>query len=156
MDIAHYATQRRTAKAFDASRSIAPETLKKIETLLRYAPSSTNLQPWHFIIAGSEQGKARVAKAMSGAYAFNEAKVLNASHVVVLCSRATVDEAYLATVLEQEQADGRFASEQAREGQHRGRSMFVNTHRFEQRDAQQWMDKQVDAEVAGRRCARLG
>jgi nitroreductase/dihydropteridine reductase len=36
-----------------------------------------------------------VAKATSAAYAFNEAKVLNASHVVVFCSRASIDDSHL-------------------------------------------------------------
>ncbi len=143
MNIADLAQTRYTTKAFDPSRQLSAQQVEQIETLLRFSPSSTNSQPWHFFIAGSPEGKARVAKATSGTYAFNEAKVLNASHVVVLCSRASIDDAYLETLLQQEEADGRFANAEARAGQHRGRSHFVNMHRFELRDAHHWIEKQV-------------
>lgn len=143
MNIADIARTRYTTKAFDPSRRIADDLVAQIETLLRYSPSSTNSQPWHFFIAGSDEGKALVAKGVPGFYAFNEAKVRNASHVVVFCTRASIDEAHLQALLAQEDKDGRFATPEAREGQHRGRSFFVNAHRFEKRDAQHWMEKQV-------------
>ena len=38
-------------------------------------------------VAGTEAGKALVAQGTTGAYASNAPKVLNASHVVVLCTR---------------------------------------------------------------------
>lgn len=143
MNIAEIAQARYTTKAFDPARRIPDDQVAQIETLLRYSPSSTNSQPWHFFIAGTDEGKARVAKATTGFYAFNEAKIKNASHVVVFCTRASIDEAYLQALLAQEDKDGRFATPEAREGQHRGRSFFVNSHRFELRDAQHWMEKQV-------------
>lgn len=143
MNIADIARTRYTTKAFDPSRRIADDLVAQIETLLRYSPSSTNSQPWHFFIAGSDEGKSLVAKGVPGFYAFNEAKVRNASHVVVFCTRASIDEAHLQALLAQEDKDGRFATPEAREGQHRGRSFFVNAHRFEKRDAQHWMEKQV-------------
>lgn len=137
------AKRRYTTKAFDASRKLTAEQIDQIETLLQLSPSSTNAQPWHFVIAGTDEGKARIAKATLGATAYNEPKVRQASHVVVLCSRAVMTDAHLAQVLAQEERDGRFASPDAKEGQHRGRSMFVNLHRFERRDAQHWTDKQA-------------
>lgn len=143
MDIAAIATSRYTTKAFDPQFTLSTEQVQQIETLLRYAPSSTNSQPWHFFIAGSEQGKRTLATATAGGYAFNEPKLLNASHVVLFCTRASIDDSYLRTLLAQEERDGRFADDAARSGQHRGRSHFVNMHRFEQRDAQHWMEKQV-------------
>lgn len=143
MDIAELACRRYTTKAFDPTFRLSAEQVTQIETLLRFSPSSTNLQPWHFFIASSDEGKARVARATAGAYAFNEAKVRNASHVVVFCTRAMADDAHLDAVLAQEARDGRFADEAAQAGQQRGRAHFVNMHRFELRDAQHWMEKQV-------------
>ena len=75
MNIAQIATTRHTAKAFDPTRVLPDALVEQIETLLRYSPSSVNSQPWHFIIAGTPEGKARIAKATSGGYAFNESKV---------------------------------------------------------------------------------
>lgn len=143
MNIAKIATTRYTTKAFDPSRKIPAEQIEQLKTLLQYSPSSTNSQPWHFVIAGTEAGKNQVAQATTGFYVFNEAKVKNASHVVVLCARQEINEAHLETLLEQEAQDGRFATPEAKAGQHAGRSHFVNMHRFDLKDAQHWMEKQV-------------
>ena len=143
MNIAKLVMSRHTTKAFDPSRKIPAEQMEQIETLLRFSPSSTNAQPWHFFIAASDEGKNLVAQGTDGSNDFNSAKIRNASHVVVLCARASIDDAHLQAVLDQEEHDGRFANAEARAGQHRGRSHFVNMHRFENRDVQHWMDKQV-------------
>lgn len=143
MDIARIAQARHTTKSFDGSRRIPMEQVEQVESLLRLSPSSTNAQPWHFVIAATDEGKARVARSTVGPYAFNEPKILNASHVVVFCSRVSIDDGHLMTVLQREDDDGRFATPEAREGQHNGRSYFVNSHRFELRDVQHWMEKQV-------------
>ncbi|MGE4351239.1 MAG: oxygen-insensitive NAD(P)H nitroreductase [Bdellovibrionales bacterium] len=143
MDIEQIVKLRYTTKVFDPTRKISPQVMAQIETLLRLSPSSTNSQPWHFVVASTEEGKARVAKAAGGRYAFNGEKIANASHVVVLCARAEMDEAYLLKLLDQESRDCRFADEQSRDGQHQGRSYFVNRHRFELRDVAHWTEKQV-------------
>lgn len=143
MNVADIAQTRYTTKAFDPAYTLPADIVEQIETLLRFSPSSTNAQPWHFFIAASQEGKQAVAKATTGPYAANEAKVLNASHVVVFCTRASIDEAHLQAVLAKEEADGRFASADGKAGQHKGRSFYVDMHRFERRDAQHWMEKQV-------------
>ena len=102
MDILHHATTRHTAKAFDPARKIPEDLVTRIETLLRCSPSSTNLQPWHFVLAATDEGKARIARAATSTYAYNEPKIRNASHVVVFCTRAAIDENYLQTLLDQE------------------------------------------------------
>lgn len=143
MNIAHHAQTRYTTKAFDASRRIPAETFEEIRTLLRHAPSSVNSQPWHFVVASSEEAKARIAKATQPGYAYNEAKIRNASHVIVFCARAAFDDAHLASLLEQEDKDGRFATPEAKAGQNTARRFYVNLHRFDTKDAQHWMEKQV-------------
>ncbi|RPH25534.1 oxygen-insensitive NAD(P)H nitroreductase [Buttiauxella warmboldiae] len=143
MDIIQSAASRYSTKAFDPSKKINAEQIDKVKELLRLSPSSTNVQPWHFILASTDEAKARIAKATSGFYVFNERKVLDASHVVVFCAKTAIDETHLAKLLNQESHDGRFANPQAMEGQHKGRSYFVNMHRFDLKDAQHWMEKQV-------------
>ncbi|MBG0760013.1 NAD(P)H nitroreductase [Vibrio cidicii] len=143
MSIVHAAKSRYSTKAFDASRKIAPEKVEEIKELLRMSASSVNSQPWHFIVASSDEGKARIAKATQGGFAFNERKVLDASHVVVFCAKTSIDENYLLDLLENEDKDGRFADEASKTGMHNGRSFFVNLHRFDLKDAQHWMEKQV-------------
>lgn len=92
MDISRISQTRHTAKAFDPTRQIPDETIEKLRTLLRNAPSSVNSQPWHFLIASTPAGRARIAKATQGSFTYNEAKVRNASHVVVLCARKTLED----------------------------------------------------------------
>lgn len=141
-DLSFLAKKRYTTKSFDAAKVIADDKIEHIKTLLQFSPSSTNSQPWHFVIASTPEGKARIAEATSQ-FAFNTSKILNASHVIVLCSRTNMDDEHLYRVLEQEASDGRFANEEAKQGQHNGRSFFVNMHRNELKDAQHWMEKQV-------------
>ena len=143
MNIARIATTRHTTKAFDPARKIPAETFAQLETLLRFAPSSVNSQPWHFVIADNEAGKSRIAKAAQGGYAYNEAKIRNASHLVVFCVRQELDDQHLQAILDQENADGRFASPEAKAGQHKSRSFYADLHRHQLKDARSWMEKQL-------------
>jgi nitroreductase/dihydropteridine reductase len=143
MDIARIALTRHTCKAYDPARKIADEKIGQLKTLLRQSPSSVNLQPWHFVIAANDAGKQRIAKAMRPGYAANEAKILNASHVIVLCARTTLDDAHVAALLEQEDRDGRYPTAEAKALQRKSRNFYVDLHRFDLKDTQQWMEKQV-------------
>lgn len=142
MDIAHIAAQRYTTKAFDAEKKVEPMLIEQLQTLLHLAPSSINSQPWHFIIAATDEGKAQIARATTGPYGANEAKVLNASHIVVLCANDGWSDAHMQEVVEQEDRDGRFDSVEAKEKTFAGRNFYVNLHK-EWGDTQPWMEKQV-------------
>jgi nitroreductase/dihydropteridine reductase len=135
VNIASYAKRRHATKAFDPARKVPDETIAQLRELIRFSPSSVNSQPWHFVVASSGEAKTRVA--------YNEPKIINASHVFVLCVRASVDDAHLASLLEQEEIDGRFVLADARKGQQTSRQGYVDTHRYDLKDAQQWMEKQV-------------
>lgn len=145
MDIARIAQTRHTCKAYDPSRKIPAEQVEQLKTLLRYAPSSVNSQPWHFFIAESDAGKARLAKATPEGtpYAANGPKIINASHTVVLCARTGIDDAHLATLLAQEEKDGRFPTPEGKEMQNKGRNYYVGLHRNDPQDMQAWTQKQV-------------
>ena len=144
MDISRFSLSKHTCKAYDPARKISQDQVEQIKTLLRYSPSSVNSQPWHFIIASSAEGKERIAKAtQQGPYSANVAKIMNASHVVVFCARTAMDDAHIARLLAQEEADGRFPTEEGKQMQNRGRTYYVNLHRFDLKDSQHWMEKQV-------------
>lgn len=110
---------------------------------MRFSASSTNAQPWHFIIASTDEGKARIAKANEAMYPFNNPSILGASHVVLFCSRLTIEEDHLSKVLAQEEADGRFTRSSSKDSMDTGRKMFINLHKHDYKDVQHWMDKQV-------------
>ena len=134
---------RYTTKVFDPSFRLSEDQVNEIKTLLQYSPSSTNAQPWHFIIAGTGQSRELIAKAATGRYEVNAPKIRNASHVIVLCSRAYIDDQYLESLLDNEERDGRFADGAAKKTQSGTRSFYTDMHRFELKDLQQWTEKQV-------------
>jgi len=143
-DIVHYAKTRHSAKAFDPTKKISDENVEKIRELLRFGASSTNAQPWHFILASSDEAKAKIAKSTEGVYAFNTQAVLDASHVVVFCRRINLEEDYLLRVLAQEEKDGRFAADpEFKERMHGERNFFVKMHKDDLKDADVWASKQV-------------
>lgn len=143
MNIAQLATTRRTCKAFDPTRRIPAGTMDDLRTVLRFAPSSVNGQPWHFVVAASAEGKERIAATLQGGYAYNAAKVRNASHVVVLCARTDLDAAHLEAVLAQEDADGRFPTPEAKSNQGNARNFYIGLHRDQKNDLDVWIDRQI-------------
>ncbi len=142
MDLIEVLKHRYAAKAYDAGRTLPPATVEQLLAALRYSPSSVNSQPWHFIVADDAAGKARVAKATTGHYAYNAPKVLDASHVVVLCARDDLAPDYLQALLDNDQAAGRFASDEAREGQRKSRAGYVDAHHAAG-DIAHWAQKQT-------------
>lgn len=143
MDIISVALKRHSTKAFDPSKTLTDEQVEKVKTLLQYSPSSTNSQPWHFIVARTPEGKARVAKSAAGGFVFNERKMLDASLVVMFCAKTAMDDAWLERVVNQEEADGRFATPEAKAANHKGRTFFADMHRKDLKDDNHWMEKQV-------------
>ena len=129
MNPVSFARQRYTTKAYDASRQVEQALIDELLELLRLSPSSVNSQPWHFVVASTAEGKARLAKGAQGGFAYNQAKILNASHVILICVRRDLDDAYLADLLQQEADDGRFRDEVARTTQHNTRRSYVELHR---------------------------
>ncbi|MAH06427.1 MAG: oxygen-insensitive NAD(P)H nitroreductase [Alphaproteobacteria bacterium] len=142
-NIVHYAKNRHTVKAYDPSKKISDENIEKIKELLRFSASSTNAQPWHFILASTDEGKERIAKANEDMFPFNNPSILAASHVVIFCSRLSIEDDHLSKVLEQEDADGRFPATEHKEQMDAGRKFFINIHKHDLKDVQHWMDKQV-------------
>lgn len=144
MNIAKIATTRYTTKAYNPRKRIGTAQMEELMTLLRCAPSSVNSQPWHFVIASTDEAKTKIATSTTtGPYAGNKPKVLNASHVVVLCARTELTDEHLANVLDQEEKDGRFPTPEGKEAQQNGRNFYVGLHRNEWHDTEHWMEKQV-------------
>ena len=143
MNLIGILNNRYSTKSFDPNKKIASEDVEQLKSLLRLSPSSVNIQPWHFVIAATEEGKQRMAKGVQGNYKFNEAKILNASHVVLFCVKTTVDEAYKDHIAKAESKAGRFPNEQIKQMTKDGRTLFVNIHKEMLKDEQHWLEKQV-------------
>ncbi|MGF1726153.1 oxygen-insensitive NAD(P)H nitroreductase [Photobacterium nomapromontoriensis] len=143
MNLIEVAKARYSTKEFDSEKKIPAEQFEQIKALLRLSPSSVNSQPWHFLIADNDDAKMRLSKGTQGLYAFNEPKVLNASHVILFCAKTDITDEYLQHLLDTEEKDGRFATPELKNMMSGGRAMFVGMHRDELKDAQHWMEKQV-------------
>ncbi|KRG32143.1 dihydropteridine reductase [Psychrobacter sp. P11F6] len=134
---------RYSTKEFDANKKISAADFQSLKDILRLSPSSTNIQPWHFVIADDDAGKARIAKGTQGMFDFNTAKVKDASHVIIFCSRIYADDEFLHEVLDKENTDGRFAEPKFKEQMHQVRKMFLDIRRYEQKDEPHWLVEQV-------------
>ncbi|MGY0399608.1 MAG: oxygen-insensitive NAD(P)H nitroreductase [Ostreibacterium sp.] len=143
MTIVQNAKIRYSTKAFNPQKKLSEEQIQELKDLVRMSPSSVNSQPWHFILAGTQEGKERIAKSTQGGFEFNASKILDASHVMVFTAKTSIDDQYLLALLESEEQAGRFANKGSKQGQHNGRSTFVNLHRFDLKDINHWMEKQL-------------
>ena len=143
MNITNCLQTRYSTKLFDPEKRLNAQQIQDVKNIMRLSPSSANIQPWHLIIAGNEQSKKRIAKSTSGIYAFNEKKILDASHVLVYCAKTDIDEQYLENLLTTEIHDGLLATDTAKEYMHSIRSGTVDAHRNILKDLAHWIDKQV-------------
>ncbi|MDQ0208573.1 nitroreductase family protein [Alkalicoccobacillus murimartini] len=72
--------ERRSIRNYDTNVKITHEELEEMLTLATRAPSSTNLQPWKFIIIDSAEGKDKLLP-LAG---FNSTQVTTSSAVVAV------------------------------------------------------------------------
>lgn len=142
MNVQQLSEKRYSTKSFDTTRKIADADFEQLKAVMRNSPSSVNIQPWHFVIANTEAGKARIAKAAEK-YPFNIDKIKNASHVVVFAAKTMADDGFLSEVLEKEDQDGRYDSEESRNIMDSGRKYFLGIHRDVLKDETEWLSKQV-------------
>lgn len=80
MDVLVALESRRAVPSFDSSVRISADELRELVDRANLAPSSMNLQPWKIVVAHSAEAK----EALKGA-SYNQAKITEASAVVVVC-----------------------------------------------------------------------
>lgn len=80
---------RGAVKRFDPARTIPDATWDALEEALRLSPSSFGLQPWKFVVVTDPAMRRAIWE--QGAY--QQAPVVDASHLVVLAHRPSVGEA---------------------------------------------------------------
>ena len=143
MDTLVTAKTRYATKAYNAEKKIPQAQFDKLLEILRFSPSSVNIQPWHFLVAESDQAKQRIASALTGNYVYNAAKVLHSSHTLVFCTRTDISAEYLEQLLQQDDASGRFKDEAAKQGQRDTRHGYVEFYRNELKNLSSWMENQT-------------
>ena len=143
MDLVKITQNRYTTNAYDPSNKIPPAQFERLLEILRLAPSSINIQPWHFFIADHDAAKQRIAKALVGTYAYNAPKVLDSSHTILFCTKADINELHLENLLNRDDLSGRFKDESAKEGQKNTRAGYIHYYRNEKGDIQRWAENQT-------------
>ncbi|ANF81679.1 NAD(P)H nitroreductase [Acinetobacter sp. NCu2D-2] len=143
MDLLKVSKTRYTTKAYDPSKKIPQEQFEKLLQVLRLAPSSINIQPWHFFIAEDAAAKQRIAKALTEQYAYNAPKVLDSSHTILFCTKVDITEDHLDQLLAQDESAGRFKGDAAKEAQKNTRIGYVNYYKNEKGDIGRWAENQT-------------
>lgn len=143
MDTLVTAKTRYATKAYDANKKIPKQQFEKLLEVLRFSPSSVNIQPWHFLVAETDEAKQRIASGLTGSYIYNSAKVLNSSHTLIFCTRTDISPEYLEQLLQQDAASGRFKDETAKQGQRDTRQGYVEFYRNELKNLSAWMENQT-------------
>lgn len=77
---------RAAVKSFDKNKKIPAETFAALEQTMVLAPSSFGLQPWKFVVVTDPVLRAKIREA-----AWNQSQATDASHLVVLARRSSVN-----------------------------------------------------------------
>lgn len=140
MNIIDALKSRKTCKVYDASRRLTAEQIADIKLLLRYAPSSVNVQPWHYFLIESTEAKEKV---LPGFMEFNRPKVMDSTLTVIFAVRDQLGEAHVELITEQEDKDQRFVDAASKEGVAAGRRRFIELNSHNQTDLDKWCEKQA-------------
>lgn len=131
------------SRYFDGSKTIPEEKVQQLLKFLRSAPTSTNIQPNHFYVLSSREGKEKLAANLGERFADNGEKIRNASHTIILTTRADIPEEHLDAVFAKERADARFPTLAKQELWESMTRDFVNLRNYTYKDTYHWMEKQT-------------
>ncbi len=81
---------RYATKKFDPTKKLSADQLHEIQETLRLSASSYGLQPSGFLIVNDPTVRANIQE-----HAWGQSQISDASHLIVLCARRTIDEAYI-------------------------------------------------------------
>ncbi len=149
MSILETAKKRYSTKSFDPNKKISDTDIHTLKTIYQLSPSSINIQPWHTLITDNEERKKQITQATQGNYIFNEQKILDASHIMVLCVRNDIDQSHLDKLLAKEQADGRIPNEEIYTMTRDLRNGFLASHSETPELLQTWATNQIYIALGG-------
>lgn len=81
---------RYAVKSFDPAKKLSPEKLDLLLETLRLSASSFGLQPWKFLVVKNPELRQELK-----AHSWNQGQVVDASHLIVLCSFTDMDDAHV-------------------------------------------------------------
>jgi nitroreductase/dihydropteridine reductase len=128
---------------FDPSKTIPEETLQQLLRFLRSTPTSTNIQPNHFYVLATAEGKKQLTANLGERFQDNSVKILNSSHTIILTTRADLPESHIEEVFNKETADGRFPDPAKNALWQSMTRDFLNMRNYGYKDLNHWMEKQT-------------
>ena len=128
---------------FDPSKTSPEETLQQLLRFLRSTPTSVNIQPNHFYVLATPEGKRQLADNLGERFQDNSEKILNASHAIILTTRADLPDSHVEEVFSKETADGRFPDPAKRALWQSMTRDFLNLRNYGYKDLNHWMEKQT-------------
>lgn len=84
MEFEKIVQERYATKVFDG-KSIPQSEVEKLLEIIRYAPSSFNIQPWVIKIISDKETKDKLSPA-----SFNQSQIKSCSHLLVFCANKNV------------------------------------------------------------------
>lgn len=81
---------RYATKKYDTAKKISPEMRHELLEAARLSASSFGLQPWKFLVIDNPETRKQLR-----AVAWDQSAVTDSSLFVVLCTKTTIDEAYV-------------------------------------------------------------
>lgn len=136
-------TGKHLTRYFDPTRTIPEQTLQRLLRFLRSAPTSTNVQPNHFYVIATDEGKEHLAANLGERFQDNAEKILNSSHTIILTTRAELPDSHIDAVFAKERTDGRFASAEKHALWESMTRDFINLRKYGYKDIGPWMEKQT-------------
>ncbi len=133
--------KRYTCKKYDPSKKVSKEDLAIFLESLRLSPSSINSQPWKFIVLESDAAKERMYHTFAHKYQFNQAHVVEASHVILFAHNPHYTREDYARVIDQYVVDGRIAEEEREKAF--GSFLFAELNTDEKGDTSIWTKNQL-------------
>lgn len=143
MSILQAAKRRYATKVFDPTKKVSDSDFEILKQIVQLSPSSINIQPWHILIAKTDEAKKRITKATQNEFSFNEHKVLDASHVMVFCVKNNIGSEQLEKLLSQEAKDGRLATPEIIATNRKFRQSFIDLNAENPEKLRRWTEKQL-------------
>ncbi|MFD5215461.1 nitroreductase family protein [Microbacterium sp. NPDC058345] len=138
-----YLKNKHLTRYFDATRKIPNDTVDSFLTFLHTLPTSVNIQPNHFYVLETAEGKKKLVDALKGRFSDNAGKVASASHAIVVTTRTDVSDEHLQTVNAKERADLRFPDPKIQAGWETGTKDFLRIQTERDGLLKHWMEKQT-------------
>ena len=133
--------KRYTCKKYDPTKKIPQEKIKILLESIRLSASSINSQPWKFIVLESDEAKERMYKTFANRYQFNQAHVVEASHVILFAHNPHYTREDYTKVINKYIADGRITEEDREKAF--GSFIFAELNRDENGNTQIWTKNQL-------------